>query len=152
MPYVARASQRIEAPIRVVFDCLVDHRSWSTWMPSSFRPVGTRFERLEEGNVFRARILGSIAPTTCLVTVVKDANEVAWCGGKKNVIWAEHRFLVEPTGDNAVDVESRETWSGPVATLLRRLIQPLASKVGKDQLRALHDEALRRHRHVRPLP
>ena len=114
-------------------------------MPSSFRPVGKSFRRLEEGIAFRARILGSLAPATCHVTVLKSPAEITWCGGKKGILWAEHRFLFEPKGEGGVEVESVESWHGPLATLLRRLIEPAARKVGKDQLQALQAAALRLH-------
>ena len=145
MAYVARVPQRIQVPIQVAFDCLADHAAWPGWMPSAFRPVGKSFRRLEEGNTFRVRILGSLLPSTCHVTVVKDNAEITWTGGKKGILWAEHRFLFEARGDDGVEVESVESWHGPLAALLRRLIEPAARKVGKDQLQALQSAAIRIH-------
>lgn len=137
MSFVARASRLLDVPAAVAFDRLADHDSWPRWMPRSFHPVGDTLGRLTEGATFRVRILGAPVASRCHVTVVRPDQELTWCGGAKGIVYAEHRFLFEPAGEKAVLVRSEETWSGPVASLLRLGIQPAASKVGARQLEAL---------------
>jgi hypothetical protein len=106
-------------------------------MPASFRPVGKTRGRLSKGVRFRVRILGLPIPVGCRVSVLRDGKELTWCGGVRGALLAEHRFLFEPKGAATVVVESVETWSGLVASVLRPLIQPNAIKIGQDQLAAL---------------
>jgi uncharacterized protein YndB with AHSA1/START domain len=136
MAYVARATRLIQVPARVAFDRLADHDSWPRWMPASFRPVGKTVGRLAEGASFQVTILGRL-PAKCRVQAVRSPDELTWCGGKRGVLWAEHRFLFEPKGAEAVEVQSVETWSGPLAALLRPAILPGAVRVGREQLEAL---------------
>jgi len=136
MAYVARATRLLQVPARVAFDRLADHDSWPRWMPASFRPVGKTVGRLAEGASFRVTILGRL-PAACRVQTVRSPEELTWCGGKRGVLWAEHRFLFEPRGAGAVEVQSVETWSGPLAALLKPAILPGAVRVGREQLEAL---------------
>jgi hypothetical protein len=136
MAYVARASRVLPVSAHVAFDRLADHDSWPRWMPASFRPVET-VGRLREGSLFRVEILGLPFPVVCQVHVVRSPDELTWCGGTKGVLWAEHRFLFVPKGATSVEVQSEETWSGPLASLLRRAIEPAASRIGNEQLEAL---------------
>ena len=69
--------------------------------------------------------------------MVRSPVEITWCGGMKGAFWADHRFLFEPSGDASVEVQSVESWEGPLAALLRRGIEPGARKVGREQLGAL---------------
>ncbi|MEO8877070.1 MAG: SRPBCC family protein [Polyangiaceae bacterium] len=144
MSFVAKVSRRIEVPAQVVFDCLADHDAWPSWAPKTFRPVGKSLGRLTEGKAFYAKILGLPFPAKCDVTVVKSPVEITWCGGKKGLLYAEHRFLFEPKGDAAVEVTSAETWSGLLSVVLRAVIDSGAKKVGADQLSGLAAGAKRR--------
>jgi hypothetical protein len=137
MPFVVCASQLLSVPAPTAFDRLVDHESWSSWMPASYRPIGKSVGRLAEGSVFRAQIEGIPFPATCKVCVVRSPSELAWRGGVRGLLWAEHRFLFEPKGPTSVEVVSAETWHGPLAMLLRGVIERGASKIGREQLAAL---------------
>src|SRR5580700_10340237 len=106
MPYVVRSSRVIEASAVDAFDTLADHDSWSRWMPASFRPVGKSLGRLAEGAKLHVRIMGMPLRASCKVTVVRSPTEIAWCGGAKGVLWAEHRFLFEAKGAEIVEVQS----------------------------------------------
>jgi hypothetical protein len=134
--YVASASRTLRVPASVAFDRLADHDSWSDWMPRSFRPVGRRLGRLAPGATFRVRILGAPFAARCRVTVVRPHEEITWCGGVRGLVYAEHHFFFDAAGD-AVTVRSEETWTGPVASLLRFGIQPGAAKVGGETLDGL---------------
>jgi hypothetical protein len=136
MAYVARASRTLPVPALVAFNRLADHNSWPAWMPKSFRPVET-VGKLKEGSLFRVEILGLPMPIVCRVEVVRSPEELTWCGGTKGMLWAEHRFLFVPQGKSSVEVQSVETWSGPLASLLRRAIEPAAVRIGNEQLEGL---------------
>jgi hypothetical protein len=75
-------------------------------------------------------------PATIHVAVVRRPAEITWCGGVKGILWAEHRFLFEKEGDGS-RVRSVETWTGALATLLRRAIKPKAERIGAEQLASL---------------
>jgi hypothetical protein len=137
MAYVARASRILPVPAKVAFDRLADHDGWARWMPTSFRPVGPPLGRLAEGARFRVRILGLPAPATCTVVAVRPDAELSWSGGRRGVLHGEHRFVFHPKGETSVEIESVETWSGAIASLLRPIIQRGATKVGQEQLEAL---------------
>ena len=140
MAYVARASLLLPVSAEKAFDRLTDHGSWPRWMPASFRPHGSTVGRLSEGQRFRVKILGLPLPVSCRVSVMRSGAEVTWVGGVKGALFAEHRFLFEPRGPSSVFVDSVETWSGPLAALLRAAIHPGAVKVGREQLAALAAE------------
>jgi uncharacterized protein YndB with AHSA1/START domain len=134
MPFVAESERRIDAPPETAFDRLLDHASWSSWMPRSFRPVGASKGALREGDRVRMRVAGM--PATIHVAVVRRPVEITWCGGVKGILWAEHRFLFEKDGDGT-RVRSVETWHGALAALLRRAIKPKAERIGAEQLASL---------------
>ncbi|HEY6461551.1 MAG TPA: SRPBCC family protein [Polyangiaceae bacterium] len=136
MSYVASASRTIHVPAAVAFDRLADHDSWASWMPASFRPVGRPLGRLAEGTTFRVRILGAPFASRCHVTVVRPHEEITWCGGIRGLVYAEHHFFFDAAGDG-VTVRSEETWSGPVASLLRPAIQRGAARVGGETIDGL---------------
>jgi len=144
MSYVARASRLVPVSVDVAFDTLVDHNSWPRWMPASFRSVGKGQGKLTVGAQRKVKVLGSPFPSPIRVEVVDRAREVTWGGGIPGLVKGRHRFLFEPKGDSSVEVSSVETWSGALAALLRPVLQPLAERVGREQLDALEREALGR--------
>jgi hypothetical protein len=137
MSYVVRASLVIEASALAAFDLMADHDSWSRWMPASFRPAGRSVGRLTPGMKFHVKLMGLPFGSPCKVTVVKSPTEITWCGGAKGIFFAEHRFLFEARGDDSVEVQSVETWHGPLARLFRFAVEPGARKVGAAQLAGL---------------
>jgi hypothetical protein len=50
---------------------------------------------------------------------------------------AEHRFVFVAKSDDAVEVQSIESWHGIIARLLKIGIAPAADRVGNEQLDAL---------------
>jgi hypothetical protein len=136
MPYVVRASRKLNVSARVAFDRLADFDAWSEWMPASFRPVG-KVGRLSEGKFFRVKISGMPVASKCEVSVFKDAEEITWRGGVKSLLLAEHRFLFVRSGDDEVEVQSVEAWHGALARLLKFGIAPAADRIGNQQLDAL---------------
>jgi hypothetical protein len=136
MPYVVSASRKLNVSARAAFDRLADYDAWSEWMPASFRPVG-KIGRLTQGKSFRVKISGMPVASKCKVSVFKDAEEITWRGGVKNVLLAEHRFLFVQSGDDEVEVQSVEAWHGALARLLKFGIEPAANRIGNEQLDAL---------------
>ena len=75
--------------------------------------------------------------STLKITRLERPHELAWRGGVRGVLWAEHRFVLDADGDRRTRVRSIETWNGALAGLLRRLIEPVAVRVGSEQLAGL---------------
>jgi hypothetical protein len=136
MSFVAKGTRRIPVAPEVAFDRLADLSSWPSWMPSSFRPVGTPTGTLRLGQKVSVRIAGVPTASRIEVSELRRPKEIAWSGGVPGILWANHQFFFEPDGDATVIV-SQETWSGLLAPFLRRLIQPMAERVGGHQLEAL---------------
>ncbi|HVY45352.1 MAG TPA: SRPBCC family protein [Minicystis sp.] len=135
--FVAEARRSVAAPPEIAFDRLADHASWRAWMPRSFRPVGPPLGRLRVGDRPRVRIAGALVPTPIEVFVVERAREIGWRGGIRPLLYAEHRFLFDAADGGGTVVRSVETWSGALAPVARRLVQPVAERIGREQLDAL---------------
>jgi hypothetical protein len=136
MGFVAEASVEVPKPPGELFDRLADHSSWAAWMPATFRPVGRTLGELRPGDKPRVKIAGAPGVTTLHVTVVDRAREITWTGGLRGVLWAEHRFLFEPTHDGT-RVRSVETWKGALAPFVRPIVKRLAEKAAGQQLAGL---------------
>lgn len=137
MSFVAQSRRNVAASPEVLFERLVDHASWRGWMPDSFIPVGSLLGQLRVGDAPKVRIAGARVGTPIHVSVVERPREIAWCGGVKRLLWAEHRFLFEPDGKGGTNLHSLETWEGALASATRRFVQPLAERIGREQLEAL---------------
>jgi hypothetical protein len=145
MSFVAEAERTIEATPQRVFDRLADVASWPTWMPRSFVAVvrPDTPSPLKLGDRFRVKISGAPLASTLRVSKLDRPRELAWRGGIRGVLWAEHRFVLEPDGDRRTRVRSIETWRGALAGLLRRLVEPAAIRIGGEQLEGLAKAAAR---------
>jgi hypothetical protein len=145
MSFVAEAERTIEAPPQRVFDRLVDVASWPSWMPRSFQPLlassGGTPSPLRLGDRVKVKISGAPLPTTIRMSKLERPHELAWRGGVRGLLWAEHRFVLEPAGDRRTRVRSIETWHGALAPLLRAFVLPAALRVGGEQLAALDGAA-----------
>lgn len=137
MSFVAKGTRRMPVTPEVAFDRMADFASWPRWMPPSFRPVGAASGTLQRGRKIWVRIAGVPAPSRIEVSEMRRPKEIAWSGGLPGVLWANHQFFFEAEGPDATVVVSHETWSGLLAPLLRRVIQPQAERVGGQQLDAL---------------
>jgi hypothetical protein len=137
MSFVAQASVTLQVSAETAFDRLADHPSWKEWMPGSFRPVGRSSGRLHPGSKFRVRLFGAPLPVSIRVVVVDRARELTWGGGVPGILRGKHRFLFEPRGESSVEIRSEETWSGAMSPLLRRVLLPLAERIGREQLAGL---------------
>ena len=147
MSFVAEAERTIEAPAQRVFDRLIDVASWPDWMPRSFLLIvrsGTP-SPLRLGDRIKVKVAGGPLPTTIRVSKLARPSELAWQGGVRGLLWAEHRFVLEPVGDRRTRVRSIETWHGALARLLRGIVLPLAVRIGNEQLAALDRAAAIAH-------
>jgi hypothetical protein len=143
MPFVARTERTIAAPPQRVFDRLADVASWPSWMPRSFVAVlrpGTP-SPLRLGDRFRVKIAGAPFASTLRVSKLERPRELAWRGGIRGVLWAEHRFVLEPDGDRHTRLSSIETWHGALAVILRRVLEPASVRLGREQLEGLSQAA-----------
>ena len=136
MSFVAEAERAYAPPPDAVWDRLADASSWRAWMPRSFRPTSTPDAPLGRGDRVRVRILHG-PPATLTVTVADRGRALTWTGGTRGVLFAEHRFVFERRADGGTFVRSIETWSGGLAPLVRRLVQPLAVRIVRAQLEGL---------------
>ena len=141
MSFIVEAERTIEAPPQRVFDKLADFASWPQWMPRSFAPVvkdgAPSPVHLRLGDRFRVRVGGAPVASTLRVSVLERPRELAWRGGVRGLLRAEHRFVFEAVGDSRTRVRSIEAWHGSLARLLRRLVEPAALRIGGQQLEAL---------------
>jgi hypothetical protein len=137
MSFLAQAESSVGAPPEVAFDRLANHASWPAWMPASFRPVGPSKDTLRSGDAITVKIAGMPFPARLVVHVSRRPDEISWRGGVKGLLWAEHRFLFEADAKGGTRVRSVETWYGPLASVLRRAIQPRAERIGQEQLAGL---------------
>lgn len=147
MSFVAQAERTIGAPPQRVFDRLVDVASWPTWMPRSFVPVlrsGTP-SPLRLGDRIKVKVAGGPLPTTIRVSKLVRPTELVWRGGVRGLLWAEHRFVLEPVGERRTRVRSIETWHGALSRVLRAFVLPLAVRVGNEQLAALDGASAHSH-------
>jgi hypothetical protein len=139
MSFVAEAERTIDAPPQRVFDKLADLGSWPSWMPRSFVPVmkaGTP-SPLRLGDRFQVRVAGAPVASTLRISILDRPRELAWRGGVRGLLRAEHRFVFEADGEHRTRVRSIETWHGALSGVLRRLVEPAAVRVGGEQLAAL---------------
>jgi hypothetical protein len=139
MPFLAQTERTIAAPPQRVFDKLADVASWPAWMPRSFTPIlrpGSP-SPLRLGDRFAVKVGGAPFASTLKVSKLQRPRELAWRGGIRGLLWAEHRFVFEPEGDRRTRVRSIETWHGALAGVLRRLVEPAAIRIGGEQLEAL---------------
>jgi hypothetical protein len=136
MSFVAATECKLPVPQETAFDRLADHASWRSWMPRSFRPVGSSGGVLREGDRLRVRIAGSPVATPIVVRVVRRPHEIMWSGGVPGVLYAEHHFFFE-SEDGGVRVRSVENWSGALTLVARRVVLPKAQIIGGEQLTGL---------------
>jgi uncharacterized protein YndB with AHSA1/START domain len=137
MSFIAEASIDLDVPPETAFDVLLDHPRWPEWMPRSFEVASPADSPLHVGKRFRIRIARAPFASPLEVTVVNRPSEITWCGGRRGILYAEHRFLFSADGKGGTRVHSRETWSGPLAPLVRPILQPGAERVGRQQLAGL---------------
>ena len=139
MSFVAQAELTIDAPPQRVFDRLADFAAWPSWMPKSFVPVvrAGAASPLREGDRFQVKVGGAPFASTLKLRTLERPREITWTGGLRGVLWAEHRFVLEPDGDRRTRVRSIETWRGALAGVTKRIVKPLAEKIGIQQLAAL---------------
>ncbi len=83
------------------------------------------------------KVGGAPIASTLRVSRIERPHELAWRGGVRGLLWAEHRFVLEAVSDRRTRVRSIETWHGALAGVLRRLVEPAAIRIGGEQLEGL---------------
>ena len=137
MSFFANAERNLPVTPEVAFDQLADHASWDTWMPRTFRPDGGSSGTLRVGDKLRVFIDGAPLAASIVVRIARRPAEIMWTGGVKGLLWAEHHFHFEAHADGGTLVRSVERWTGALAPLVRRLVQPAAERIGNEQLTGL---------------
>jgi uncharacterized protein YndB with AHSA1/START domain len=136
MSFRAQTERTIAATPARVFDTLADISSWPTWMPPGFAVRGGGAQ-LRLGGRFRVRLAGAPFASTLKVSRFERPRELAWRGGLRGVLWAEHRFVFEPDGERRTRVRSIETWHGALAGVVRRVVERTLVRIGDEQLEGL---------------
>src|ERR1700761_1787536 len=134
MPLVADSEHTVAGPLEAVFTQFIDYRTWSEWMPSSFRPIRGPARPLREGERLLMRIVG--APSVLKVDRVDGPQEVVWSGGLPGLVHARHTFSFEALGPEATRIRSVEPWTGllTMAPPVSARLLKAATKVGRAQL------------------
>ena len=130
----------VEAPLEEAFKKFTDCDQWSKWMPEAFSPVKTPKGSLPEGGSFTVKIpMGALKPTIPVkVFRVRPNREVAWGGGAKGILDAEHCFFFEDAGEGRTRIRSEETFRGlltlpkPIGKQMKKEIE----RIGEAQLSA----------------
>lgn len=135
MPFVAQSDLHVPALPEAVYDVLADHAAWSSWMPKSFRPVGSSPGTLTVGSRFRVRIFDG-PPSALRVTIGDRGRQLTWTGGLRGALHADHHFYFEPE-NGGTRVVSAERWSGALGSIAKPIVEPLATRVGREMLDGL---------------
>lgn len=117
------ASCEIDAPAEAVWPVLTDLDKFHIWNPFIRSARGTT----EVGGTVHVRVLPSFGvPLAFRATVIdREVNRtLRWCG---HVVWpwlarGDHTFAIEPLGARRVRLVQRETFSGVLPWLGRRLL------------------------------
>jgi hypothetical protein len=137
---VAVSSRReihVDAPPEAVWEVLTDFRRWPEWNPEV---KSMSFDGpVEPGSTFRWKA----GPASIVSTLeqVDPPRAVRW-RGKTLSIKAIHDWRLEPR-DGGTHVETEESFSGLLASLLRGSLQKQLDKSLEDGLAALKAEAER---------
>jgi hypothetical protein len=137
MPFVTEAHIDIDVAPELAFDTLLDHPTWKDWMPPSFRVASPADGPHRLGHRFRVRVAGAPFASSIELTIADRPHEIAWCGGVRGVLHADHRFRFSGDGKGGTHVHSHETWSGALARFLRPVLARAAERVGREQLAGL---------------
>jgi hypothetical protein len=137
MSFVTEAHIDLDVPPELAFDKLLDHPTWKEWMPRSFLVASPADGPLRLGTQFRVRVAGAPFASSIELTIADRPPEIAWCGGVRGVLHADHRFRFSADGKGGTHVHSHETWSGALAAVLRPFVKPAAERVGREQLAGL---------------
>ena len=134
--YELERSLEINAPLRVIWDELLDINSWPEWKPMIAK-VAYDGDKLEPGTKFKfnIRVKGPFAtPVTCKVLDVDFPKKMAWTGGLQGLSVSVHSFLFEERGEKTL-VISREEFTGALVGLMLLFVT-------RKDLDKLHDDWL----------
>ncbi|HYX76424.1 MAG TPA: SRPBCC family protein [Gaiellaceae bacterium] len=138
MAVSSRRELDVAAPSETVWEVLTDFRRWPEWNPEV---KSMSFDGpVEPGSTFRWKA----GPGTIVSTLeqVDPPRSVRW-RGKTMSIKAIHEWRLEPR-DGGTHVETEESFSGFLASLLRRSLQKQLDQALEQALAALKRESERR--------
>lgn len=138
------SSVDIEAPVRVVWDLLVDFAAFPTWNPFIRSAQGS----LQVGSRLTLRLQPARGPAVTLqptVTEVVEEHRLRWLGhlGMRGVFDADHLFVVEPRGAARSRLVQQEHFSGVLVPFLRRSLDRGTLPAFRAMNAALKDRAER---------
>lgn len=134
--YKLARSLEVNAPIKAVWDEIMDIKSWPEYKPMIDK-VSYDGDKLAEGTKFKfsIRIKGPFAtPVTCKVLEVDEPRKMAWTGGIPGLSMSVHSFLLEETGSGTL-LTSAEEFTGAAVGLMLLFIK-------ERDLFKLHDDWL----------
>lgn len=137
-----RSTTEIEAPAETVWRVLTDLEAFAVWNPFIRRAEGST----EVGDTVHVRVRSSLrVPLGFEARILerREGRELRWRG---HVLapWlacGEHTFTIEPLEDGRVRFEQRETFSGLLPWLARRLLAREAQRGFDAMNEALADRA-----------
>lgn len=139
-PVYAEGEIEVAAPADVVWNVVANVDRWPAWNPeiSTVSLEGP----IAEGTQFRWK-----AGRSKLVSVFRrvDPPHVVGWTGKTLGVPAIHVWRTEPT-DSGTILRTQESWSGLLAGLLKRKLQPMLEEALQKGLKATKAEAERRAR------
>jgi uncharacterized protein YndB with AHSA1/START domain len=134
-PAVAERETIVDAPQEAVWELLTDIDAWPEWQKSVAwtNPEGP----LQPGTAFRWK--GGGLTITSTLQVVESPGRVAW-EGRARGLYARHVWRLERT-DGGTSVATAESFEGPLARVLRPLVQRSLKKGLENGLAELKETA-----------
>lgn len=145
-----KAATEIDAPAEAVWSVLTELEQFHTWNPFIREASGTT----EVGGTVHVRVRPSLGGRLGFqATIVErtDNRALRWRGhvGAPWLACGDHTFTIEPLGEHRVRFEQRETFSGVLPRLARRLLAREARRGFDAMNRALEARAAGRAQEAR---
>ena len=134
--YKIERSLLIDAPVRLIWEELLDVKNWPKWKPMITK-TSYDGDKLETGKKFKLslRVKGPIiTPVTCEILSLDEYDYMAWTGGLDGLSKSVHSFLFKEEGGKTL-VTSREEFKGALVSIMLLFLTP------KD-FEKLHDQWL----------
>ncbi len=123
--YVVEKSVEVDAPLRKVWEEMVDVKEWPSWKPFMQKvSIGGGYETLTNGSVIwmMLQMAGPVGtPLRVRVNSFDRPHRLGWEGGLDNLVRAEHTFTFEDKGGKT-RITSREAFQGYLLWFLFLLV------------------------------